>query len=259
MGKMKSYLQAYQELVRCEFIDRDVVAKHVEQQLLIDEILPDTASLFVITDIASATYPFVGSQLEVLSGYSIDEFYSAGYQLFIQCLHPEERDVIMLRVLPELVNYVATVPDEVRKSCQSQFNFRFKRKNGEYINVLAQSYVLEVGQMGMVALALSSIIQLETIEILPLRWSTRLIKNNGISETAFIRTHNTSIDLIEKITPRELDILRNLAAGKTSKLIGKELSISPHTVDTHRRRLLKKLNCKSVVDLARFAYRNGLI
>ena len=256
---MKSYLQAYQELVRCELIDRDVVAKHVEQQLLIDEILPDTASLFVITDIASATYPFVGSQLEVLSGYSIDEFYSAGYQLFIQCLHPEERDVIMLRVLPELVNYVATVPDEVRKSCQSQFNFRFKRKNGEYINVLAQSYVLEVGQMGMVALALSSIIQLETIEILPLRWSTRLIKNNGISETAFIRTHNTSIDLIEKITPRELDILRNLAAGKTSKLIGKELSISPHTVDTHRRRLLKKLNCKSVVDLARFAYRNGLI
>ena len=256
---MKSYLQAYQELVRSELIDRDVVAKHVEQQLLIDEILPDTASLFVITDIASATYPFVGSQLEVLSGYSIDEFYSAGYQLFIQCLHPEERDVIMLRVLPELVNYVATVPDEVRKSCQSQFNFRFKRKNGEYINVLAQSYVLEVGQMGMVALALSSIIQLETIEILPLRWSTRLIKNNGISETAFIRTHNTSIDLIEKITPRELDILRNLAAGKTSKLIGKELSISPHTVDTHRRRLLKKLNCKSVVDLARFAYRNGLI
>ena len=86
-----------------------------------------------------------------------------------------------------------------------------------------------------------------------------MIKNNGISETAFIRSHDTIIDLIEKITPRELDILRNLAAGKTSKLIGKEFSISPHTVDTHRRRLLKKLKCKTVVDLTRFAYRNGLI
>lgn len=256
---MKSYLEAYQELVKCEFIDRDVVAKHVAQQLLIDKILPDTASFFVITDIASATYPFVGSQLEVLSGYSIDEFYSKGYQLFIQCLHPEERDVIMLRVLPELVNFVATIPAEEKKSCQSQFNFRFKRKNGEYINVLAQSYVLEVDQMGRVALSLSSVIQIETIEILPLRWSTRLIRNNGISETAFIRSHDTSIDLIEKITPRELDVLRNLAAGKTSKLIGNELSISHHTVDTHRRRLLKKLNCTSVVDLTRFAYRNGLI
>jgi DNA-binding CsgD family transcriptional regulator len=195
----------------------------------------------------------------VISGYSIDEFYSKGYLLLIECMHPDERNVMMLRVLPELVNYVATVPDEEKKSCQSQFNCRFKRKSGEYINLLAQSYVLEVDQKGRVALALSSIIQLETREILPLRWSTRLIKNNGISETAFIKTHNTSIDLIEKITPRELDVLRNLAAGKTSKLIGKELSISHHTVDTHRRRLLKKLNCKTVVDLARFTYRNGLI
>ena len=33
-----------------------------------------------------------------------------------------------------------------------------------------------------------------------------------------ISFHNTSIDLIEKVTPRELDVLRNLAAGKTSKL-----------------------------------------
>ena len=256
---MKNYLQAYQELVKCDFIDLDTVGKHVAQQFLIDKILPDTASFFIITDIASATYPFVGSQLEVISGYSIDEFYSKGYLLPIECMHPEERDVMMLRVLPELVNFVATVPGQEKKSCQSQFNCRFKRKNGEYINLLAQSYVLEVDQKGRVALALSSIIQLETREILPLRWSARLIKNNGISETAFIKTHNTSIDLIEKVTPRELDVLRNLAAGKTSKLIGEELSISPHTVDTHRRRLLKKLNCKTVVDLATFAHRNGLI
>lgn len=256
---MKSYLQAYQELVKCDFIDLDTVGKHVSQQFLIDKILPDTASFFIITDIASATYPFVGSQLEVISGYSIDEFYSKGYLLLIECMHPEERDVMMLRVLPELVNFVATVPEEEKKSCQSQFNCRFKRKSGEYINLLAQSYVLEVDRKGRVALALSSIIQLETREVLPLRWSARLMKNNGISETVFIKTHNTSIDLIEKITPRELDVLRNLAAGKTSKLIGKELSISHHTVDTHRRRLLKKLNCKTVVELARFAYRNGLI
>lgn len=256
---MKSYLKAYQELVRCDYIDRDIVAKHVEQQLSIDKILPDTASFFIIGDLASATYPFVGSQLEVISGYSRDEFYSKGYELFINCLHPEERDVILFRTTPELADHVATVPEKDKKMCQSQFNSRFKRKNDEYINLLVQSYVLEVDQMGRAALILSSVIHLETREILPLRWSARLIKNNGISETAFIRTHNPQIDRIKKITPRELDILHNLAAGKTSKLIGKELYISPHTVDTHRRRLLKKLNCKNVVELARLAYSNGLI
>ncbi len=256
---MKSYLQAYQELINCDFIDRDNVAKHVEQQLSIDKLLPDTASCFIISDLSLATYPFVGSQLEVLSGYSREEFYAKGFELFIQSLHPEERDVLLFRVIPELANHVATLPEKDKKSCQSQFNCRYKRKKDEYINLLIQSYVLEVDQIGRVALVLSSCIQIETTEVLPLRWSARSIKNNGVSETAFIRIHNPQVDRIKKITPRELDILHNLAAGKTSKVIGKELCISPHTVDTHRRRLLKKLNCKTVVDLARFAFRNGLI
>ena len=52
---MKSYLEAYQELVKCEFIDRNIIAKHVEQQPLIEKILPDTESFFIIGNLASAT------------------------------------------------------------------------------------------------------------------------------------------------------------------------------------------------------------
>ena len=61
------------------------------------------------------------------------------------------------------------------------------------------------------------------------------------------------------ITNREQDILRNLSTGKTSKEIAEELFISHHTVDTHRRNLLKKLNCSSVVELTRVAFHGGFL
>ncbi len=56
-----------------------------------------------------------------------------------------------------------------------------------------------------------------------------------------------------ELTQREQEILRLLAAGLTSKEIAERLYISPRTVDTHRTRLMAKLNARNVADLVRFA------
>ncbi len=84
------------------------------------------------------------------------------------------------------------------------------------------------------------------------------MNDSGIIETLFSKTFRIAQNNLAGVTNRELDIMRNLASGKTSKEIGKELYISPHTVDTHRRNLLRKLGCRSVVELAQIAYRNGI-
>ncbi|MCB9001257.1 MAG: response regulator transcription factor [Bacteroidales bacterium] len=51
------------------------------------------------------------------------------------------------------------------------------------------------------------------------------------------------------LTEREREILHLVAKGKTSKEIGEILSISKHTVDTHRRRILEKVGVKSTFEL----------
>ena len=125
--------------------------------------------------------------------------------------------------------------------------------------MIEQAYILEVDQEGRPALILGNVITLGDHEKLPVRASAKLISDSGFSETIFSKTYQPISNALSGLTDRELDILRNLAAGKTSKQIGDELYISPHTVDTHRRNLLKKLDCRSVVELARFAYENGLL
>ncbi len=52
-----------------------------------------------------------------------------------------------------------------------------------------------------------------------------------------------------QLTARERDIAAQLVEGKTSKQIGKSLSISPRTVDIYRARLMKKYGAHTAVDL----------
>ena len=66
-------------------------------------------------------------------------------------------------------------------------------------------------------------------------------------------------DVISNITTRELEILGYICEEKSGKDIGELLNISPNTVETHRKNLMKKLKVKSSVGLVLFATKHNLI
>lgn len=65
--------------------------------------------------------------------------------------------------------------------------------------------------------------------------------------------------VISSITDRELEILNLISQEKSGKYISEKLHISPNTVETHRKNLMKKLNVKSSIGLVLFATKNNLI
>ncbi len=62
-----------------------------------------------------------------------------------------------------------------------------------------------------------------------------------------------------ELSPREEEVLRLVAQGKTSREIGMLLEISPRTVDNHRRNIMEKLGVHDVASLTRVAIRSGLV
>lgn len=68
-------------------------------------------------------------------------------------------------------------------------------------------------------------------------------------------------DFIRKyqITPREVEILRRIARGHTSREIGEQLFVSEFTVSAHRRNICRKLDIHSVAGLISFAKEQGLV
>jgi two-component system response regulator FixJ len=65
------------------------------------------------------------------------------------------------------------------------------------------------------------------------------------------------LDRVADLTERERAILRGAFAGKSSKEIARDLSISPRTVDVHRGNVLKKLRVRSTSEAIRLLLRCG--
>ncbi|MNO78153.1 Virulence factors putative positive transcription regulator BvgA [compost metagenome] len=66
-------------------------------------------------------------------------------------------------------------------------------------------------------------------------------------------------EMIERLSHREMTVLKYLANGHSNQDIGEQMYISNKTVSTYKTRLLMKLNARSLVDLIDFAKRNALV
>ena len=84
--------------------------------------------------------------------------------------------------------------------------------------------------------------------------SFSLLKNEG----AIVNFATNQIKA-DELTKREIEILKLVAKGFSSRAIGEKLFISPRTVDKHRANILDKLNVKSIADIVHYCIKNNLL
>jgi DNA-binding NarL/FixJ family response regulator len=60
------------------------------------------------------------------------------------------------------------------------------------------------------------------------------------------------------LTSREVQVLKLMADGQSTKEIARNLTVSVKTIETHRRKLMEKLHLDSVADLTKYALREGV-
>jgi len=63
----------------------------------------------------------------------------------------------------------------------------------------------------------------------------------------------------KRLTQRQLEILRLVAFGRTTKEIARQLEISPKTVEFHRSRLMERIGVRDVTGLVRYALQSGVL
>lgn len=66
-------------------------------------------------------------------------------------------------------------------------------------------------------------------------------------------------ELLDRLTPRQREILVRIAEGQSTKEIARALDISVKTVESHRSQLTERLSIHDVAGLVRFAIKAGLI
>jgi DNA-binding NarL/FixJ family response regulator len=81
----------------------------------------------------------------------------------------------------------------------------------------------------------------------------------GIARGAMLRAIRRGDDRYDTLSTRERQVLQLIAEGKTNRSIAQDLSLAVKTVDTHRCRLMRKLDIHDQTSLVKFALRKGII
>ncbi len=87
------------------------------------------------------------------------------------------------------------------------------------------------------------------------RFYCNSILNIAMQSQNKLKKSNTPASL----TPRELQILQFIVDGNTTEKIADKLHISVHTVNAHRKNILRKLNITSPMHLVAYAVESGLV
>jgi DNA-binding NarL/FixJ family response regulator len=75
----------------------------------------------------------------------------------------------------------------------------------------------------------------------------------------YVRRVSREADPLDRLTPRQREVLQLIAEGRATKDIAHSLGLSVKTVETHRAQLMERLEIRDVAGLVRFAIRSGLV
>jgi len=81
----------------------------------------------------------------------------------------------------------------------------------------------------------------------------------GIPEDILDQISESHDDPYERLTSRERQVFQLIAEGKTNRNIAEKLELSVKTVDTHRMRLMNKLDIHDQISLVKYALRRGIV
>ena len=128
------------------------------------------------------------------------------------------------------------------------WNYRIKNAKDEYVNIVQNTTPLEFDSGSKPIIGLAHYTVLSPKIKLQVCASAKLLNGNDEYETVYFNNFSQKL-LSNGVSNRERDIIRLLVLNYSSKQIGRKLNISPNTVDTHRRNILKKLNISSTGEL----------
>ena len=101
----------------------------------------------------------------------------------------------------------------------------------------------------------------EFLEAMKILKSNNIYICNSAKErmVGYISHQNQNVPHTETLTKREIEVMKLICDGHSSKIISEKLFISVNTVETHRKKILMKLNVRNTIAIVKYAAENHLL
>ncbi len=244
----------YQFLMEYKFDEKDLdyslVDKHITALQALSNIGNSGFSLF---DICKRQVLFYSSNFGQLLGYAPSDYEKAGQEFFAGKIHPEDALQLSLKSISVFKIFNAFSSEE-KLSHKTLSEYRMLNAQNKYIRLIEQYQMIELDKKGQVWLMMG------VVDVSPNQDEKSASKGQLLN---FRTGQFITLEVVQKaqieLTKRETEILKLVKGGLLSKEISSILSISLHTVNTHRQRFLEKLGANNSVEAVMFASKFGLI
>ena len=221
---------------------------HIKKIIELDSFLPYNSTFFCLTNTQNLSFEYISKNMFACLGLNAIEMQEKGMRYFWSRIHPDDLES-WLSALNMLMDFtINEIPEEDRKQMSYTWNYRFKNSKGEYVNIIQNTTPLDFDKEYKPIIGLAHYTVLDPNVKMDVCASAKYLNNNNEYETKYFNNFSQKL-LTDGISNRERDIIRLLILNKTSKDIADKLFISPNTVDTHRRNILKKLKISSTGEL----------
>lgn len=248
----KQNIDIYQEVFdSINDYNKEIVNIHIKKLKELDAFLLPSQSFFILTNTINNSYEFVSKNFEKTLGLSIEKMKKEGVPYWFGQHHPNDLKT-WLNILNELMSFtMSEVPVEDRKKLSYTWNLRIKNSKGVYVNLHKHQTPIAFDQTGKPIVGISHNTVTSENFHLPIIASIKKLNDHDEYETIFYKNYTQNL-LTDGLSNREMDVLRLLALSNTSKEIAQKLFISPHTVDGHRRKIIKKTGLKSTGEIIQY-------
>lgn len=228
--------------------DKPSLEDHIKKIIELDTYLPYSSTFFCITNTQNLTFEYISKNMVACLGLDAEIMKTQGMRYFWSRMHPDDVDH-WLQALNELMNFTLNnIEVDERHKMSYTWNYRIKNFNGSYVNVIQNTTPLEFDVNDKPIIGLAHYTVLDSKINLQVSATAKMLNENNEYETKYFNNFYQKL-ISDGISNRERDVIRLLVLNYSSKDIADKLSISPNTVDTHRRNILKKLKIASTGEL----------
>ncbi len=209
---------------------------------------------YYIFNLSTVQFEFMSDSVKTLLGY--DKTVRAVD--ILEAIHPQDLPYFV-SFESKVVDFFQLLDEDNFKKYKVQYDFRIRKQDGDYVRVLHQVIVLESDDQSK-----------SILKTFGMHTDITHLKEKGKPKLSFIglegqpsfidvEVENIIKPFEEMFTKREHEMLFYICKGLNRVEIAEVLGISKHTVDTHRRSIMKKSQTTSIAELVAKTMSEGWI
>lgn len=215
----------------------------IKKIMELDKFAPHNSSFFCLIDPEKLTYEYISKGMEESLGLEEDRLKEKGLRYYWSRIHPNDLNQLN-SVWNELRHFILKdVQSMNEEQINYTWNYRFKNSEDDYINIVQSITPVFCKANPKHLYILNYYTVINSSISMRVSATANVKKNNMYVKKSFCDINQKII--LSEISAREQEIINLLSLHHTTKEIGDKLCISPNTVNTHRRNIIKKLHVSS--------------